>query len=162
MTVHGISKSNTASSDPRARIPAGKLWRAGLLAAAAAAVANMIIWAIERILLGLALPVPQGAGNEIAPLPVVMVVVVSAVAAIAATLLLAILNRFVQRPIRIFQGIAAVALLLSLGGPLSLPVDIATKVGLSAMHVVAAAAIVGVFTSVLHGRRGGFSAPREQ
>ena len=162
MTAHGISKSNAASSDPRARIPAGKLWRAGLLAAAAAAVANMIIWAIERMLLGLALPVPQGAGNEIAPLPVVMVVVVSAVAAIAATLLLAILNRFVQRPIRIFQGIAAVALLLSVGGPLSLPVDIANKVGLSAMHVAAAAAIVGVFTSVLHGRRGGFSAPREQ
>jgi Family of unknown function (DUF6069) len=148
MTAHGISESNTAPSDPRARTPAGRVWRAGLLAAAVAAVANAIVFTIERMALGLSLPVPQGAGAEMAPLSVVMVVVVSVVVGIGATLLLAILNRFVRRPIRIFQGIAAVALLLSFGGPLSLPADIATKVGLSTMHLVAAAAIVGLLTGM--------------
>jgi hypothetical protein len=148
MTAHGVSKSNTAPSDPRARIPAGKLWRAGLLAAAVAAVANIVVWTIERMLLGLPLPVPQGAGNEMAPLPVVLVVVVSVVMAIGGTLLLAILNRFVRRPIDWFWGVSAVALLISFGGPLSLPVDTATKAGLTAMHLVAAAAIVGSLTSM--------------
>jgi hypothetical protein len=148
MTTQTISKRNTARSDPRVRIPAGRVWRAGLLAAAVAAVANAIVFTIERMVLALPLPVPQGASGQMAPLPLVMVVVVSLGAAIGATLMLAILNRFVQRSIRWFQGIAAVALLLSFSGPISLPVDTSTKVGLAAMHLVAAAAIVGVLTGM--------------
>ena len=148
MTTHGISKSGPAPAKRQARTPTGRVWRAGLLAAAVVAVANTTVFTIERMILGLPLPVPQGTGTEMAPLPVVMVLVVSVGAAIGATLLLAILNRFVQRPIGWFWGVSAVVLLLSFSGPLSLPVDTATKAGLTAMHLVAAAAIVGPLSSM--------------
>ncbi len=44
--------------------------------------------------------------------------------------------------------VSVVVLLLSFWGLLSVPVDAATKVALSVMHVVAAAAIVGVLTTL--------------
>jgi Family of unknown function (DUF6069) len=148
MTTHGISNSGAAPAQRLGRVTAGRVWRAGLLAATVAAAANAIVFLVERTILGLPLPVPQGANAQLAPLTLVMVVVVSLVVAIAATLLLAILNRFVRRPLGWFRGVSAVVLLLSFGGPLSLPVDTATKAGLAAMHLVAAAAIVGLLTGV--------------
>jgi hypothetical protein len=144
MTADEISKGGAAPADRAGRLPARRLWLAGLLAAVVAAVANLVVFMIERMVLGLVLPVPQGAGGELAPLPASMVVGVSVVAAIGATLLLAILRRFVRQPLRWFQIIAALTLLLSFGGPFWLPADVATKVGLGVMHVVAAATIVGI------------------
>jgi hypothetical protein len=63
-------------------------------------------------------------------LPLLMVIGVSVVAAIVATLLLAILNRFAQRPLWWFQIVAVVVLLLSFWGPLITLADAATKVAL--------------------------------
>jgi hypothetical protein len=74
------------------------------------------------------------------------VVIASVVPAIAATVFLAILGKFAPRPILVFRIISVVFLLVSFGGPLSLPVDISTKVALSVMHVVAGAVIVGMLT----------------
>jgi len=148
MSTHGISNSGAGPAQRQGRVPTNRVWRAGLLAAIVAAAANAIVFLVERTILGLPLPVPQGASGQMAPLSLVMVVVVSLGVAIAATLLLVILIRFVHRPLSWFWGVSAAVLLLSFGGPLSLPVDTATKAGLSVMHLVAAAAIVGLLTGM--------------
>lgn len=79
-----------------------------------------------------------------------MVMEVSAAVAIAAALLLIFLARFVAHPIRWFQIIALIVLVLSFAGPFSIPVDTATKLALSAMHLVAALAIVWVLSTQTH------------
>jgi hypothetical protein len=79
----------------------------------------------------------------------------SFVPAIGATLLLAVLRPFTRRPLRILQVIAAVILLLSLGGPLTLSVGGAEKVLMIVIHLVTAASIVATL-SIL-GKPGGHS-----
>jgi hypothetical protein len=130
------------------RIVFGRLWWVGPLAAAAAAVANVIVFMIEKNLFGLEFIMPLQPGAEAAPLTVVPVIVTSVIPAIAATILFAVLGRFTRRPILIFQIIALLFLIVSFGGPLNLPVDAATKAGLGVMHIGAWAAIVGVLTTL--------------
>jgi len=130
------------------RIAFGRLWWVGPLAAAATAVANLIVFAIEKNLFGLELIMPLQPGAAPVPLPVTPVIITSAIPAIAATILFAILGRFAPRPALIFQIISVIFLIVSFGAPLTLPVDTATKIALSVMHVVAWAVIVGVLTTL--------------
>lgn len=91
--------------------------------------------------------IPQSPGStSLAPLTIGPIVGASIVPAIGAAVLLAVLGRFVSRPFRIFHIVAAVILLLSLGGPLNLPIGGAEKVVMAVMHVVTAAAIVGILS----------------
>lgn len=130
------------------QVASSRLWRAALIAAIGTAVANLLVFVVAKNVFGLGLAIPLGgAGSPIEPLPAFMVVIATAVPALAAAGLLALLARFTRRPILIFQIIAAVFVLLSLGGPLSLPVDTATKLVLSLMHLAAAAVITGVLTT---------------
>ncbi len=132
---------------PAERVATGKLWQAGGIAAVSAVVANLIFWfVITRVLQMELMVFAQGPGTPLMPVTAGMVILTSAVPAIGATILLAILDKFVTRPFRVFQIVAVVFLLLSLGGPFSLPaeVPVSTKVILSVMHGIAAAAIVGV------------------
>lgn len=96
--------------------------------------------------LGIPLAVPMSATGPAEPITAVMVILASIVPAVAATVLLAVLARVVGRPVRVFQIIALVFLLLSLVGPALQPVALSTKLVLLSMHAVAAAAIVGVLT----------------
>jgi hypothetical protein len=67
--------------------------------------------------------------------------------AIGASVLLVILNRFVSRPMRVFQWIAAIFLFVSLGSPLFLPpLETSTRIVLGIMHIVTGGAIVGVLS----------------
>jgi len=130
------------------QVATSRLWRAALVAAISAVVANLIVFVVARNVFGLGLAIPLGgAGSPIEPLPAFMVAIATAVPALAAAGLLALLARFTRRPILIFQIIATAFALLSLGGPLSLPVDTTTKLVLSLMHLVAAAVITGVLTT---------------
>ncbi len=130
------------------QVATSRLWRAALVAAISAAIANFIVFVVAKNVFGLGLAIPLGgAGSPIEPLPAFMVVIATAVPALAAAGLLALLARFTRRPILVFQIIAAVFALLSLGGPLSLPVDTTTKLALGLMHLVAAAVITGVLTT---------------
>lgn len=132
------------------------LWRAGWLAVVVAAVANAIVFAMEKSLFGLPMLVALIPGTAPAPLPWLLVIGTSVVAAIGATLLLALLVRAqrtpAQRPLRWFQIIAVIVLILSFWGPLTTEADAATKVALAVMHVVAAVAIVGVLSTQARSR----------
>jgi hypothetical protein len=130
----------------------GKLAGAGLFAAAAAAAINTIAWlAFNQAGQHLELPLEPGIPPH--ALPVAHVVGASMVAALGATVALALLARFVQRPVRAFRAVAAAVLLLSFGGPLNLPVEGGVKLGLITLHLLTAIAIVGVLTVLPFDRR---------
>ena len=79
-----------------------------------------------------------------------MIIVFSAVPAVGATILLAILSKVVSRPMRVFWVISVVVFVLSFVLPIGLPSSVATstRIGLPLMHVIAAAVIVGVLTTL--------------
>ena len=125
-----------------------RLWWVGLLAAASAGIANLVIFAISSNLFGVNFMVAPPGSTELIPLPMGMVIAATVVPAVVATIFFALIGRFVPRPILAFRILSGVVLLLSFGSPLSLPVGIAVKVILSLMHVVAAVSIVGLLTTL--------------
>ncbi|HJW76344.1 MAG TPA: DUF6069 family protein, partial [Thermoleophilia bacterium] len=131
------------------RVAVRKLWWAALVAAVAAFVGDVIVLVIAEDLLSLSVTVQVPPQYQIlGPLDVAGIAWATVPPAIGATILLAILGRFTRRPFLIFQITAAVSLLLSFGGPLSLPVSEAVKIVLGLIHIVAAGAIVGVLSTL--------------
>ncbi len=121
-----------------------RLWWAAPLAGAVAATGNLLVWALAR---ALAVPLEIPMGAQATALTAGLIVSASFVPAPLAAVLLATLPRLAARPLRVFQLVGGAALLLSLLGPLALPVAGVTKAVLLAMHVVAALAIIGVLSS---------------
>jgi hypothetical protein len=124
--------------------PTPNPWVSGLIGGALAFVGSLVLYGIAR-LLGIPLQVGMGPPGQNPPVPlgVGQILIVVLVATLAATLIYVLLRRFfMQRADRIFQYLSLVVLLLSLGGPLTLPVSVANKVILALMHLVSAAAIV--------------------
>lgn len=122
-------------------------FKLGLLAAALASAVNLTIYALSKALFNLPFLVPMQSGTEPNPLPVFMVILMSAVPGVLAAGVLFGLNRFTRRGLLVFQVVAVVLALLSLAGPLSLPIDGGTSAALASMHLGAAVAIVGVLTA---------------
>jgi hypothetical protein len=121
-----------------------RLWWAALIAGAVAAVGNLIVFAVARAL-NLPLEIPMGPQTT-APLTAVPVIATSFIPALLAAAFLALLSRFVSKPLRVFQIVGLVAALLSLLGPSLMPIAGATKVILILMHLVAAISIIGVLS----------------
>ncbi len=124
------------------------------VAAAASAIGNLALLAIARGGLGMELVLAVAPDSpELAPLPVQKVVLASVLPALVGAVLLALIARFTARPMRFFGPLAAVVLVLSMGGPASIPVEEpATSWILGLMHVISAVAIVGVLAAMT--RRG--------
>lgn len=81
------------------------------------------------------------------PLPVTQLIFATFIPSIIAKALYTLLRViFKQRAALIFQGLALFVLLLSLGGPLNLPVTLANKIILILMHLVTTSAIVWALT----------------
>jgi hypothetical protein len=128
------------------RVPAGRLLRVGVLAAALSASVNALVLAIASSLLGTVVIPPYGT------LTFGQVVGASVAGAVGAAAIFAVISRFTRCPIRIFWGVAAVGLFLSF-----LPIALAGATGSSAgtlalMHVVAAAINVGLLTTLARKR----------
>ena len=121
-------------------VPAGRLLRVGVLAAALSASANALVLAIASSLLGTVVIPPYGT------LTFDQVVGASVAGAVGAAAIFAVISRFTRRPIRIFWGVATGGLFLSF-----LPIALAGATGSSAgtlagMHEVAAATNNGLLT----------------
>lgn len=134
-------------------VPISKLWRVGLVAAVGAAIANLVFFWITKSVFSIPYIIPNiipmgGPGGPLGSLPAVVIIMFNVVPAIGATLLLAILGKFLSRPFRVFWIISVVVFLASFMLPLNLPsvVGTSTRIGLSLMHIIAAAVIVGVLT----------------
>jgi hypothetical protein len=124
------------------RVPAGRLLRVGVLAAALSASANALVLAIASSFLGAVVIPPDGT------VTFGQVVGASVASAVGAAAIFAVIGRFTRRPIRIFWGVAAVGLFFSF-----LPIALAgaresTAGTLALMHVVAAVTNVGLLTTL--------------
>jgi len=144
---------NAESNSPQSEqiIPISKLWRVGLVAAAAASIANLIFFWVTKSVFGIPYIIPMGGpGGPLTAMPAALIIVFSAVPAVGATILLAILSKVASRPMRVFWIISVVVFVLSFVLPIGLPSSVATstRIGLPLMHVIAAAVIVGVLTTL--------------
>src|SRR5262245_5939923 len=101
------------------RIDLGRLWWASLLAGLAAAAANSVVYLVASAA-GAILPTVLVPGVD-QPVTLAPVTLNSFLPAIVAGVLLALLNRFTNRPVRNFRIIAAVVLLISLVSPFTIP-----------------------------------------
>ena len=139
------SVQNALVSD-EGRVAWGRLVPIGLLAALVAVVANALIYLVATTA-GAMLQDVVVNGQALITLP--MVVTMSVVGTVAGTVVYTLVGRFARRPVRVFRVVAAVALVLSFAGPLTIPGASAAVVAtLLLMHVVAAAVIVGLLTTL--------------
>ena len=143
-----MSSSSLASgASPAAadeRVPMGRVWRAGLVAIAAAVVANLVVWVIAQAIFDIS--------DDCMPLATPWPAAIFTVLALALGVgLFALLNRFTRKPITRFRQVAVVALLLSLLSPLSARgqdgSSTAAILTLEAMHVVAFAVFFPLMTT---------------
>lgn len=135
--------TTTATTARGGQTALGRTLLIGLGAGLAAGLANLLVYALAR---GLGAPflVPMGGpGAEAAPLPFFAIIVTCVLPGLAAAVLYWGLGRFTARATAIFLGVAVVFGLLSLAGPLGLPIDLGTRLALASMHVVAGAIIAG-------------------
>jgi hypothetical protein len=142
--------ASTASNNGQFRF--SRLLWVGPLAGVVAAIGNLLVFFIAK---GVGVPFVMplnGPGSTPEPLPFFAVIVASLVPAIGAAIFLAILAKFTSRASLIFLVISVLFLLVSFGGPFSLPVDLGTQLALSLMHVVAGVVTVGMLTTLGRGR----------
>jgi hypothetical protein len=147
--IQGGSEMDAANSKAiqTERIDLGRLWWASLLAGLGAVVANVLVYFIVSAAGAIPNSVLVPGMNQ--PMTVVLVIMSSFVPALLAGVLLALLNRFTRRPVRSFRIIAAVLLLISFVNPFTIPGAPLTMIlALGFMHIVAAAIIVGVLTTL--------------
>ncbi len=149
MTTTAGTESN--STQKGQVVPLGKLWKVGLAAALGAAMANLVFFWITKGLFDIPYIIPMGGpSGPLRALPAALIIVFNVVPAVGATILLAILGRFLSRPFRLFWIISLGVLLVSFMLPLSLPSTVATstQIGLGLMHIIAASVIVGVLSTL--------------
>jgi hypothetical protein len=134
---------------PAERIALGRLWWASLLAGLGATVANVVVYLIAAAAGAIPQTVLVPTFDQPTPITVVPVIINSFAPALVAGVLLALLNRFARRPVRVFRVIAAIALVLSFANPFMIPgAPLVMIIVLNLMHVIAAAIIVGVLTTL--------------
>lgn len=128
------------------RVGRGRLVRVGLLAALVAAVVNAVVYLVAMA----AGAMPQDVVvNGQGPITLPMVATMSVLGAVGGTVAYALVDRFARRPARVFRVVAAVALVVSFVGPLTIAGAPAAMVAtLLLMHVVAAAVVVGALTTL--------------
>jgi hypothetical protein len=138
------------------------MWLIALMAAFAAALANLAVFMFAKIALHLPLRLAAGPGaRELVPLTVGAVVTASVVPALVATGAFAALRRLSRRPFVWFVAIAGAILAVSFVPVGSVAVDdMRTRIVLGLLHVVAALAIVGVIAATA--RRGSGAEPADR
>jgi Family of unknown function (DUF6069) len=137
----------TATSDSQSGVVLRKIPGAALVGGLVGAIGNVILFFITQAA-GVVYDIPMGGpGSPLTPLPFPAVAVATLIPAIGAGALLAIMGRFLKQPLRIFQIVALVFLVVSMIPSMTLPVPLGTRLALSAMHIVAGAAIVWGLTT---------------
>lgn len=133
--------ASAASSSP-SQSAARPWWQVGLIAAALAALGNLVVYVLAEGVFGQDLRVPNQQTGELIDLGPGPVVLFTVVPALLATLLAAWLARRAAAPRRIFLVISLIVLLLSFLTPILADLIGGTKITLALMHVVAAVGIV--------------------
>jgi uncharacterized membrane-anchored protein len=120
------------------------------MATLVAIVGNLLVLAIFNALFEIPPTLPAFA--------VVPVIIVTVIGVLGAALVFALIARYTRRPIRIFQITSLVVLLVSFIPNIGMftreDASVPGIIGLMIMHVVAAAAAVGIMTKAVQGDTG--------
>ena len=127
------------------RLGWGRLLLAALVAAAAAAAANAVVYLLASVAGFISSNVSVGPEGQ--ALNLFAVITASIIGAVGATVVLAVLNLLLRRPVPVFYAVSAVVLLLSFYTPTTIPdAPLVMVLTLEFMHVVAAVVIVSGLT----------------
>jgi hypothetical protein len=138
--------SITSGARPRSQAPSSaRLWRGGLVAAAAATLVNALAWVVVQQLGDAELMVVvEPGGTELVSLTLGLVVGATLGAALVGAVALWLLGRHGPGGVRAWTALAVAFGLLSAGTPFGLDVSVARQLGLVLFHLLATATMVGV------------------
>ena len=139
-----MTEASTGSSS-RTALPAGPVWRAGLLAALAATVVNSVAWVLVQQVLDAGLEIPAQPGStELSALPLGAVILVTAFAGLVGTAVLWLLTRRGPPGIRLWAVLAAAFGALSALPAFGLDTTTARQLGLVLFHLLATVVMIAV------------------
>jgi uncharacterized protein DUF6069 len=141
-----MSEASAGTGSPsRTALPAGPVWRAGLLAALAATAANVVLWLVLQQLLDAGLQIPvRPNSDELQSLPLVPVVAITLLPALLGVVLLWLLTRRGPAGVGQWTVVAAVFGVLSSLPALGIDVSLARRLGLVLFHLLATAVMIVV------------------
>jgi len=121
-----------------------RLCWAGPVATLIAVLVDVLYYAVTKAF-GESYLIPVAAdGSQLYPMPAATLVMTILTPGLIATVFFGLLIRFARKPATVFLSVAITALIVSFGGPFSLPAAaMQTKLLLSGMHVIAAVVITG-------------------
>jgi len=139
-----MTEASTGSSS-RTALPAGPVWRAGLLAALAATVVNAVAWVLVQRVLDAGLEIPAQPGStELSALPLGAVILVTAFAGLVGTAVLRLLTRRGPSGIRLWAVLAAAFGALSALPAFGLDTTTTRQLGLVLFHLLATVVMIAV------------------
>jgi Family of unknown function (DUF6069) len=142
-----MTEASTGTGSPsRAALPAGPVWRAGLLAALAATVVNALVWVLLQQVLDVGLQVPAEPGStELSELPLGPVIGVTATSSLLGAAVLRLLTRR-RGPsgIRLWAILAVTFGVLSALPAFGIDVSIGRRLGLVLFHLLATVVVLAV------------------
>lgn len=122
----------------------GRLLIVGLAVGAVAAVVNVLIFLVTKAAFSLPFIIPMDPSQPPQELPVFALIVASLVPALGAGVFYGLLGRFARsRATTIFLAVSVGFVLLSLLGPMSLPIDLGTRLVLALLHITTGTIITG-------------------
>jgi hypothetical protein len=141
-----MTEASTGTGSPsRAAIPAGPVWRAGLLAALAATVVNALVWVLLQPILDVGLQIPVEPGStELNELPLGAVIVVTAFSGLLGAVALWLLTRRGPSGIRLWAILAVAFGALSALAALGIDVSTGRQLGLVLFHLLATVVVLTV------------------
>jgi hypothetical protein len=133
------------------KVDTSRILRAALIGAIIGSIANLIIWFIA-LQTGLTLSVPamdpsMADASGMMQVPFIAVILATTITTFIGGGVLAIFNRISANPIRLFQIVAGVFVLVSMVGVLEVPAA-GDKISLGLMHIVAGIAAIWAFTTM--------------
>jgi Family of unknown function (DUF6069) len=141
-----MTEASTGTGSPsRTALPAGPVWRAGLLAVLAATVVNAVAWVLLQQVLDAGLQIPaQPGGTELSSLPIGAVVGVTALTSLVGAVVLWLLTRRGPSGVRLWVILAVAFGVLSSLPAFGLDVSTARQLGLVLFHLLATVTVIAV------------------
>ena len=135
----------STGSPSRTALPAGPVWRAGLLAALAATVVNGLAWVLLQQVLDVGLEIPsQPGGTELTSLPLSAVLFITAFSGLVGAVVLWLLTRRGPSGIRLWAILAVAFGALSALPAFGIDTTTARRLGLVLFHLLATVVVVAV------------------
>jgi Family of unknown function (DUF6069) len=141
-----MTEASTGTGSPsRTALPAGPVWRAGLLAALAAVVVNALAWVLLQQILDVGLQIPAQPGStELSSLPLGAVVFVTAFSSLIGAVVLWLLTRRGPSGVRLWAILAVAFGVLSALPAFGIDVSTGRQLGLVLFHLLATVVVIAV------------------